>query len=51
MLVATWPFFLAMVPARVVLEAYEGEDRGILSTHLFADGRFVSDLWMEKPSP
>jgi len=35
----------------VVLEAYEGEDRGILSTHLFADGRFVSDLWMEKPSP
>jgi len=35
----------------VVLEAYDGEDRGILSTHLFADGRFVSDLWMEKPSP
>lgn len=35
----------------VILEAYEGDDRGILSTHLFADGRFVSDLWMEKPSP
>lgn len=35
----------------VVIEAYEGHDRGILSTHLFADGRYVSDLWMEKPSP
>ncbi len=35
----------------VVVEASEGEGRGILSTHLFADGRFVSDLWMEKPSP
>ncbi|MFQ6083792.1 MAG: beta-ketoacyl-ACP synthase III [Candidatus Aminicenantia bacterium] len=29
----------------------ENDDQGILSTHLFADGRFVSDLWMEKPSP
>ncbi|MFP4082463.1 MAG: 3-oxoacyl-ACP synthase III family protein [Candidatus Aminicenantes bacterium] len=28
-----------------------GDGRGILSTHLFSDGRFVSDLWMEKPSP
>lgn len=35
----------------VIVEAYDGQDRGILSTHLFADGRFVSDLWMEKPSP
>jgi len=35
----------------VVVEASEGEERGILSTHLFADGRFFSDLWMEKPSP
>ncbi|MCX7973261.1 MAG: ketoacyl-ACP synthase III [Candidatus Aminicenantes bacterium] len=35
----------------VVIEAYDGNDRGILSTHLFADGRFVADLWMEKPSP
>jgi len=35
----------------VVVEASESEERGILSTHLFADGRFVSDLWMEKPSP
>lgn len=37
----------------VILEPNsEDEDhRGILSTHLFADGRHVSDLWMEKPSP
>lgn len=36
----------------VVVEANEAADgRGILSTHLFADGRFVSDLWMERPSP
>lgn len=36
----------------VVVETHEAEDsRGILSTHLFADGRFASDLWMEKPSP
>jgi len=36
----------------VVLEANEkNEDKGILSTHLFSDGRFVSELWMEKPSP
>ncbi|NIM89738.1 MAG: beta-ketoacyl-ACP synthase III [Candidatus Aminicenantes bacterium] len=36
----------------VILEPNEKDDgRGILSTHLFSDGRFVSDLWMEKPSP
>jgi 3-oxoacyl-[acyl-carrier-protein] synthase-3 len=36
----------------VLLEPNEKDDgRGILSTHLFSDGRFVSDLWMEKPSP
>jgi len=36
----------------VILEANEKNDgRGILSTHLFSDGRFLSDLWMEKPSP
>ncbi|NIO49995.1 MAG: beta-ketoacyl-ACP synthase III [Candidatus Aminicenantes bacterium] len=36
----------------VILEPNEKNDsRGILSTHLFSDGRFVSDLWMEKPSP
>jgi len=26
------------------------EDRGILSTHLHADGRFVQDLWIEMPA-
>ncbi len=36
----------------VVVEANEATNgRGILSTHLFADGRFVADLWMERPSP
>jgi 3-oxoacyl-[acyl-carrier-protein] synthase III len=35
----------------VILEPNDGGDgRGILSTHLFSDGRFVSDLWMDKPS-
>ena len=37
--------------AAVILEPNEKNDgRGILSTHLFSDGRFASDLWMEKPS-
>jgi len=36
----------------VILEANEKNDeKGILSTHLFSDGRYASDLWMEKPSP
>ncbi len=36
----------------VILEPNENNDgRGILSTHLFSDGRYVKDLWMEKPSP
>ena len=36
----------------VILEpGAEGDGRGILSTHLFADGNFVSHLWMEKPCP
>jgi 3-oxoacyl-[acyl-carrier-protein] synthase-3 len=36
----------------VVLEPSDSTDgRGILSTHLFADGRHASDLWLEKPSP
>lgn len=36
----------------VIVEPNPEEDgRGILSTHLFADGRYVEDLWMEKPSP
>ena len=36
----------------VILEPNMSEDgRGILSTHLFADGNFASHLWMEKPCP
>ncbi len=36
----------------VIVESNQNDDnRGILSTHLFSDGRFASDLWMEKPSP
>jgi len=35
----------------VVVEGREDkEGRGILSTHLFSDGRFMDELWMEKPS-
>lgn len=35
----------------VILEPHAEDDgRGILSTHLYADGNFVSHLWMEKPS-
>ncbi len=35
----------------VVLEANDADDgRGILSTHLYSDGRFVQDLWMRRPS-
>lgn len=35
----------------IILEPNPGEDgRGVLSTHLFSDGNFVSHLWMEKPS-
>ena len=36
----------------VVIEPATADDgRGILSTHLHCDGRFVTDLWMENPSP
>lgn len=36
----------------VILEPGTDDDgRGILSTHLYADGNSVSDLWMEKPCP
>jgi len=36
----------------VVIEPNDSVDgRGVLSTHLFSDGRFVRDLWMENPSP
>ncbi|MCX8160119.1 MAG: ketoacyl-ACP synthase III [Candidatus Saccharicenans sp.] len=35
----------------VILEPNDsGDGRGVLSCHLFSDGRFVSELWMEKPS-
>jgi len=35
----------------VILEPnLEDDDRGVLSTHLFSDGRFLRDLWMENPS-
>jgi 3-oxoacyl-[acyl-carrier-protein] synthase-3 len=37
--------------AALILEPNTRDDgRGILSTHLFADGRHVADLWLEKPS-
>lgn len=36
----------------VILELNsENDDRGILTTKLFADGQYASELWMEKPSP
>lgn len=36
----------------VILEpSREDDGRGILSTHLYADGNHAPDLWMEKPSP
>lgn len=37
--------------AAVICEPRDGSDgRGLLSTHLFADGRFVEDLWMPYPT-
>jgi 3-oxoacyl-[acyl-carrier-protein] synthase-3 len=37
--------------AAVIIEAGDSnEERGILSTHLFSDGNYVEDLWMDKPS-
>ncbi len=36
----------------VILEpGSSGDGREVLSTHLYSDGRFVKDLWMEVPSP
>lgn len=32
------------------LEATEDPNRGVLSTHLHADGRFAKDLWTEAPA-
>jgi len=38
--------------AAVIMEAVKKEEgRGILSTHLFSDGKYASKLWMETPSP
>jgi 3-oxoacyl-[acyl-carrier-protein] synthase-3 len=35
-----------------IIEPNDKDDgRGILSNHIFSDGRFVQELWMEKPSP
>jgi 3-oxoacyl-[acyl-carrier-protein] synthase-3 len=37
--------------AAVILEPNDSDDgRGILSSHLFSEGRFASELWMENPS-
>ncbi|MGB7297469.1 MAG: beta-ketoacyl-ACP synthase III [Candidatus Aminicenantales bacterium] len=37
--------------AALILQPNGRDDgRGILSTHLFADGRHLTDLWLEKPS-
>ena len=33
-----------------LLEATDDPKRGVLSTHLHADGRFAKDLWVEAPS-
>jgi 3-oxoacyl-[acyl-carrier-protein] synthase-3 len=36
----------------VILEPNDSANgRGVLSTHLYSDGRFASQLWMEKPCP
>jgi len=37
--------------AAVIIEpGNSDEDRGILSTHLFSDGNYAEDLWMQRPS-
>lgn len=37
--------------AAVIIEpGNSNEDRGILSTHLFSDGNYIEDLWMQRPS-
>ncbi|MBP1769251.1 MAG: 3-oxoacyl-ACP synthase [Candidatus Aminicenantes bacterium] len=36
--------------AMILEPGTDGDGRGVLSTHLFADGNFVNHLWMEKPS-
>jgi len=37
--------------AAVILEPSSDEEKGILSTHLFCDGNYIQELWMEAPSP
>ncbi len=38
--------------AAVIIEPNEKDDgRGVLSTHLFSDGQFATELWMDAPSP
>jgi len=37
--------------AIVVEPSTSNDGRGILSTHLFSDGGFATELWMENPSP
>jgi 3-oxoacyl-[acyl-carrier-protein] synthase-3 len=38
--------------AAVICEPNEKDDgKGVLSTHLFSDGNFVEELWMDAPSP
>jgi 3-oxoacyl-[acyl-carrier-protein] synthase-3 len=34
----------------MLLEATDEPDRGVLSTHLHADGRYAQDLWLEAPA-
>jgi 3-oxoacyl-[acyl-carrier-protein] synthase-3 len=35
--------------AATLLEATDDPDRGVLSTHLHADGRYAKELWTDKP--
>ena len=37
--------------AAILEPSADGDGRGVLSTHLYADGNFAPHLWMEKPSP
>lgn len=38
--------------AAVICEPNEDNDgRGVLSTHLFSDGNYATELWMDSPSP
>jgi 3-oxoacyl-[acyl-carrier-protein] synthase-3 len=36
--------------AVVIEPSKEDDGRGIFSTHLFSDGKFIDQLWMERPS-